>query len=155
MTRLYMLDTNIASHVIKGDIPEVRAHLVRVPMHSVVISAVTAGELLYGVAKRGNPEGLKSRVWEFLRRVEVQPWSDGVARCYGEFRASVEAAGRSLSALDMMIAAHAVAIDATLVTRDRAFTQLLGIQQQTSAGGQIAGRDSLLRLADWSIEEKF
>ena len=152
MSRLYMLDTNIASHVIKGDIPAVREHLVRVPMHNVVVSAVTAGELLYGVAKRGNPEGLKTRVSEFLRRVSIQPWSEDVARCYGEFRASVEAAGRSLSSLDMMIAAHAVAIDATLVTRDRAFTQLLGIPLQTKGGGQIAEAEGSLLLADWTID---
>lgn len=154
MSRLYMLDTNIASHVIRGDIPAVRAHLVRVPMHAVAVSAVTAGELLYGVANRGNPEGLKTRVWEFLRRVSIQPWSDEVAHCYGEFCASVEGAGRSLSSLDMMIAAHAVAIDATLVTRDRAFAQLLGISQKRRAGGQIARAESSLRLADWTIDQE-
>jgi tRNA(fMet)-specific endonuclease VapC len=117
----YMLDTNIASHVIKGDIPLVRQRLQEVPMHSVTVSAVTQAELLYGVAKRGHPQGLATRVHEFLIRLEVLPWSQDVAGVYGGFRASCEAAGVTLAPLDMMIAAHAKATGAILVTRDRAF----------------------------------
>jgi tRNA(fMet)-specific endonuclease VapC len=117
----YMLDTNIASHVIKGDIPLVRKRLQEVPMHSVTVSAVTQAELLYGVAKRGHPQGLATRVHEFLIRLEVLPWSHDVAGVYGSFRASCEAAGVTLGPLDMMIAAHAKATGAILVTRDRAF----------------------------------
>lgn len=120
MTR-YMLDTNIASHVIKGDIARVREHLSRVPMHSVCISAVTQAELQYGVAKRGHPQGLATRVNEFLIRVEALPWTPVEAALYGDLRAAWEAAGVSLAPMDMMIAAHAKAIDAILVTRDRAF----------------------------------
>ncbi|NCN97742.1 MAG: type II toxin-antitoxin system VapC family toxin, partial [Rhodoferax sp.] len=47
-----------------------------------------------------------------------------VAACYGEFCASLEAQGINLSDFDMMIAAHAVALDATLVSRDKAFAQV-------------------------------
>ncbi len=54
----YLLDTNIASDVIKGEPPRVRARLVDLPMGSVAISAVTQGELMYGLAKRGNPRNL-------------------------------------------------------------------------------------------------
>ena len=120
MTR-YMLDTNIASHVIKGDIARVRTRLARVPMQSVCVSAVTQAELQYGVAKRGHPEGLATRVNEFLIRVEVLAWTPAVAALYGDLRALWEAAGVSLAPMDMMIAAHAKAVDAVLVTRDRAF----------------------------------
>ncbi len=118
---LYMLDTNIASHVIKGDIPAVRDRLAAVPMRSVVLSAVTQAELLYGVAKRGYPTGLATRVHEFLIRVEVLPWTQNVAIVYAALRASCETAGVTLAPMDMMIAAHAKAADAILVTRDRAF----------------------------------
>jgi len=118
---VYMLDTNIASHIIRGDIPSVRERLVTVPMRSVVVSSVTQAELLYGVAKRGYPKGLTTRVREFLIRVDVLPWTQGVASVYADLRASCEAAGVSLAPMDMMIAAHAKAADAILVTRDRAF----------------------------------
>lgn len=119
---MYMLDTNIASHIIKGDIPHVRERLVAVSMHSVVVSSVTQAELLYGVAKRGYPIGLTTRVREFLVRVDVLPWTAEVASVYADLRASCEVAGVTLAPIDMMIAAHAKAAAAILVTRDRAFS---------------------------------
>ena len=123
MTR-YMLDTNITSHVIKGDIPEIRERLVSVPMQNVVISSVTQAELLYGLAKRSYPKGLSARIHEFLIRVDILPWNHDVATVYGDLRARCEAAGITLSPLDMMIAAHANAVDAILATRDKAFSRI-------------------------------
>ena len=75
----------------------------------------------YGVAKRGYPEGLATRVREFLVWVAVLPWTRDVANVYGDLRASCEAAGGTLSPLDMMFAAHSKATDAILVTRDQVF----------------------------------
>lgn len=132
MTR-YLLDTNIASHIIKGDLPQVREQLVRVPMHQVSISAVTQAELMYGVAKRGHPAGLSLRVAGFLARVEVLPWTAQVADAYGRLRATCEAAGVTLAAMDMMIASHAWLLQqqaaqtgdsSVLVTRDRVFLRI-------------------------------
>lgn len=133
----YLLDTNIASHIIKGDIPRVRERLAGLPMESIMISVVTEAELRYGVAKRGHPGGLVQRVGEFLIRVEILPWTSEVAEAYGNLRAASEAAGTSLAPLDMMIAAHARAMDAILVTRDRAFARLPGnlpIEDWTAIG---------------------
>ena len=118
---MYMLDTNIASHIIKGDMPVVRERLVAVSMHGVVVSAITQAELLYGVAKRGYPIGLATRVREFLVRVDVLPWTAETASVYADLRASCEAAGVTLAPMDIMIAAHAKAAAAILVTRDRTF----------------------------------
>ncbi len=118
---IHMLDTNTASHIIKGDIPRVRERLVAIPMHSVVVSVVTQAELLYGVAKRGHPAGLAMRVREFLIRVETLPWTAEVAGVYADLRATCEAAGVTLAPMDMMIAAHAKAVDAVLVSSDRVF----------------------------------
>jgi tRNA(fMet)-specific endonuclease VapC len=123
MTR-YLLDTNIASHIIKNDIAAVLQRLLQVPMHNVAISAVTEAELLYGVAKRGNPAGLTARVKEFLARVEVMPWTSDTAKVYGTLRATCEAKGVTLASMDMMIAAHAKALGTVLVTRDKAFSRV-------------------------------
>ena len=117
----YLLDTNIASDAIKGDPARVRERLVSLPMRSVMISAVTQGELIYGLAKHGTPAALSSLIHEFLIRVEVLPWTAEVATVYGTLRASCAKRGVALSALDMMIAAQAVATGAVLVTRDKAF----------------------------------
>ena len=121
---VWMLDTNIASHVIKGDRPEIIGRLASLPIADIVISSITEGELLYGLAKRGYPKALSERVRQFLLRVDVLPWDHGVTRTYGDLRAACEAKGATLAPLDMMIAAHAVATNATLVTRDKAFIRV-------------------------------
>ena len=119
-----MLDTNIASHIIRGDRPELGQKLASLPMEEIVISAVTEGELLFGLAKRHYPAGLTERVRQFLLRVDVLPWDGDVTRVYADLRASCEAKGVSLAPLDMMIAAHAVAAASVLITRDKAFSHV-------------------------------
>lgn len=104
-------------------------------MHALAISAITEGELLYGLAKRGYPDVLSAKVRAFLSRVEVLPWTSEVAAVYADLRAACESGGTPLAPLDMMIAAHAKAHgllaaqsadDVVLVTRDRAFARVPG-----------------------------
>ncbi len=123
MTRLYLLDTNTVSYLIKRH-PQVTQHLLAVPMHSVCISAITAGELAFGLAKRPEAVALKAAVNEFLRRVEVLPWDAAVAQTYGALRAQMQSKGKPLAALDMQIAAHAVHVNASLITSDHAFLHI-------------------------------
>ena len=123
MTPLYLLDTNTVSHLIKRH-PQATQHLLAVPMHSVCISAVTAGELAFGLAKRPEAVALKAAVNEFLRRVEVLPWDDAVAQTYGTLRAQMQSNGTPLAALDMQIAAHALQLKAALISSDKAMAQV-------------------------------
>ncbi|MGH6621650.1 MAG: type II toxin-antitoxin system VapC family toxin [Alphaproteobacteria bacterium] len=120
----YLLDTNIASHIIRGDRPDISRRLASLPMEEITISAVTEGELLYGLAKRNYPATLSERVRQFLLRVDVLAWDHEVTQAYADLRASCEAKGVSLAPLDMMIAAQAVAADALLVTNDKAFARV-------------------------------
>ena len=124
MTQRYMLDTNVVSHIMQGRDAALLARLTQVPVGQVVISSVTLGELDYGLHRKGQPERLKNAMAQVLLRVDVLPWDEAVARCYGEFCAPLEARGINLSDLDVMIAAHAVTVDATLVSRDKAFAQV-------------------------------
>lgn len=124
MTQRYMLDTNVVSHIMQGRDAALLARLTQVPVGQVVLSSVTLGELEYGVHRKGQPERLRNAMSQVLLRVDVLPWDEAVARCYGEFCTALEARGINLSDLDMMIAAHAVAVDATLVSRDKAFAQV-------------------------------
>ncbi|HSV45345.1 MAG TPA: type II toxin-antitoxin system VapC family toxin [Ramlibacter sp.] len=124
MTRRYLLDTNIVSHIMQGRDAALLEKLASVPVGEVVISSVTLAELEYGLHRKGQPQRLKNALAQVLLRMDVLPWDEAVARCYGELCAAMEAQGISLSDLDMMIAAHAVTVGATLVSRDRAFGRM-------------------------------
>ncbi len=124
MSRHYMLDTNVVSHIMQGRDGALLARLTQVPVGQVVISSVTLAELEYGLHRKGQPERLRNALAQVLLRMDVLPWDEAVATCYGEFCVRLEAQGINLSDLDMMIAAHAVAVGATLVSRDKAFAQV-------------------------------
>ena len=132
--RRYMLDTNTVSLLLRQH-PAVLRQVTAVPMAALGISAITEGELLFGLAKRPAARRLHAAVREFLRRVEVLPWETAAAERYGTLRAGLERAGKVLGPLDLLIAAHALDRQAVLVTNDRAF-----------------GMVEHLGLADWSVE---
>lgn len=126
----YLLDTNIASYIIKGNFPAVRRRLVRHPMPEIAISSVTEGELWYGVTRRPDATGLRTVVDEFLRAVTILPWDSDAARQYGQLRATLERKGQPMGSLDMMIGAQALACELILVTNDRAFGRVKGLKVQ-------------------------
>jgi len=124
MPNRYLLDTNMASYVIKGNIPRVRERLLKVPVAQVSISAVTEAELRFGVARRPEAVGLKTAVEEFLLRIDRLPWDSDAAQHYARVRAALERDGEVLGNLDLMIVAHALAARAVLVTHDRDFRRV-------------------------------
>jgi tRNA(fMet)-specific endonuclease VapC len=118
MARL-MLDTDICIYAIRGNAPEVRRRLETTRPEDVAISSVVAAELWTGVMKSRARQHNEQALKEFLAFVEVLDWPAEAARVYGEIRAGLEAKGRSIGAMDLLIAAHAVHERATLVTRNR------------------------------------
>lgn len=123
MTR-YLLDTNTVSYIVRGKPEGVLQKLLHARPENLAISAVTKGELYYGLARAGNGTALRLLIGNFLQHVEVLPWDTFVAQVYGEFRARIVAKGFSLGALDTMIAAHAVATNRILVSHDQAFQRV-------------------------------
>ena len=122
----YMLDTNTVRHLLKKH-PAVARRVVAVPITALCISAITQGELLFGLAKRPDATALHGAVREFLRRVDVLPWDATASEVYGPTRAATQREGRVLAPIDLLIGSHALSIDAILVTNDRAFGQLSGL----------------------------
>jgi tRNA(fMet)-specific endonuclease VapC len=96
MESRYLLDTNIASYIIKGNNPAVDRRVVKVP----------------------------ALVEDFFLRVAVLAWDSDAARHYGQLRATLERQGQPMGNLDMMIGAHALALGLVLVTSDRAFARI-------------------------------
>jgi len=125
MTR-YMLDTNTVSHLLKKH-PAVAQRVVAVPIGDLCISAITQGELLFGLAKRPEATVLHAVVREFLRRMDVLPWDAATSEVYGTARAATLRAGKVLAPLDLLIGSHALSVDAVLVTNDRALGQISGL----------------------------
>ena len=126
MQTSYMLDTNTASYIIKGKPAAIRKKLRNVPMANVYISAITEAELLRGVAKKPEAKNLAVAVKEFLLRVETLSWDSNAARSYAQLRTDCEAEGKSLGAMDMLIAAHSISAKTTLITNDKAFYNIAG-----------------------------
>ena len=129
MSQRYMLDTNMVSHLLRGH-QDVMSHVETVPMASLCISAITEGELLFGLAKRPAATRLQQLVQEFLRRVDVLPWDSTAAASYGQTRAALVSQGKVIAPLDLLIAAHAQSADAILVTNDQAFRQVEGLLRE-------------------------
>ncbi len=124
MASRYLLDTDTASYIIKGNIPAVRRRLVKVPMSQIAISTITEAELQYGVARRPDATRLRTIVSEFLIRLTILPWDSDAAQQYGRLRATLEREGRPMGNLDMSIGAQALASGLVLVTHDQAFKRI-------------------------------
>ena len=128
MTRLYLLDTNTVSYILKGISPSARKRLSTLRRNEVAsVSAITAGELWYGLDRIGAGDERRNALRSFLDRIKVLPWDSDVADAYGAFRAHQESIGRPLGPLDTQIAAHAVAVGAILVSNDTAFRYAVGL----------------------------
>ncbi len=93
-------------------------------MSQVCISTITQAELLYGAAKRPEAKHLKIAIHEFMIRINILPWDDEAAEQYALVRAALEKKGKPLGNMDMLIAAHALAIQGVLVSNDHAFKQV-------------------------------
>src|ERR1700688_3336270 len=131
----YLLDTNTASYIIKGNFPRVRERLLKIPMAEVGISVVTEAELRFGVARRPEAITLKRVVEEFLLRVESLAWDSKAAGGYARIRALLEKDGSPMGNLDLMIAAQAVAAGVVLVTRDHVFRRVKGLRVEDWSKG--------------------
>jgi tRNA(fMet)-specific endonuclease VapC len=123
-----LLDTNIASHLIKGTVPAADRWMSSVPSESVFLSAVTEAELRYGLARLPAATRLKTLVETFLSVVKILPWDSQAACQYGTLRANLELGGMVMGNLDMMIGAHALAAGAILATNDRAFSRIKNLK---------------------------
>lgn len=115
---LYMLDTDIASYLIRGDYPQIIEQLRKHP-NEVCISCITEAELQYGAMKRGNRR-LSQKVLYFCDLIPCVDWTQQTAKVYASLRNELEAQGTPIGSMDMMIAASAIAENAILVTNNTA-----------------------------------
>lgn len=113
-----MLDTDTASYVIKGRSSVIDDHLRNLDLMQVCISAVTRAELRFGVRRVPGAKGLAAEVERFLTGIHTLPWDEIAADHFADVRVALEQVGTPIGIMDTMIAAHARAQKATLVTNN-------------------------------------
>ncbi len=114
MTR-YMLDTNIISDLLKNPQGKAAKRIAKVGEDNICTSIIVAAELRYGCAKSGSKRLLKA-VEDLLGEIPVLPFDVPADGEYGGIRSELEAAGKPIGSNDLLIAAHAYATGATIVT---------------------------------------
>jgi tRNA(fMet)-specific endonuclease VapC len=119
----YLLDTNQLGYIATGSSAAAREMMLRRQGggHSLCISVITEAELLYGLAKKPEMKSLRVAVQALILQTQVLPWGREEAAVYGRLRAAQERLSRRLEPMDMLIAAHAVATESVLVSRDKIF----------------------------------
>ena len=125
-----LLDTNICVYIIRRRPLAVYEQLARAEAEGVALSVVTALELQVG-AVRASARRYASQIEDFLGAFDVLPLDDAVRPIYAR-----ERAGQKIGPMDMLIAAHALALDATLVTNNlREFSRIPGLKLENWAEG--------------------
>ena len=123
----YLLDTNIISDLIRNPRGRVSERLGEIPNDEIATSIVVSAELRYGVARRRS-RSLERKVEDALSAFAVLPFEHPADILYANVRSALETAGTPFSNNDMLIAAHALALDCTLVTDDvREFSRIDGL----------------------------
>lgn len=133
MTR-YLLDTNVLSDLIRNPQGKAARRIAKVGEDSVCTSIIVAAELRYGCAKSGSAK-LQKAVADLLGEIEVLPFEPPADADYGAIRAALEAAGTPIGGNDLLIAAHARALGATIVTANtQEFRRVRGVKVENWVG---------------------
>jgi len=126
MSHRYLIDTNILSALVKRPASGVR-RIARIDREEICTSIIVACELRYGAVKKGSA-ALTQRVEQVLSRMDVLPLGRDVDRHYAAVRVALEKIGQPIGHNDLLIAAHALALGAVLVTDNmREFSRVPGL----------------------------
>ncbi len=125
---MYLLDTNICIYAMNSRPREVLQRLAQVGPHAAAISSITAAELAFGAVKSDRP-GTQAAMEVFLAQMPVLDWGASAVWSYARTRLLLERSGQRIGERDLFIAAHALALDRTLVTNNlREFTRVPGLR---------------------------
>jgi tRNA(fMet)-specific endonuclease VapC len=127
MTFTYLLDTNTFSYIAKGVSQAARTEFQRLSQDRdsvICISAITEAEVRFGMAKHGLSRVRRAAIEGLFSNLQILPWGSDEATAYAQARVALEARGITVSVMDMLIAAHAIATGAVLVSADKIFAKV-------------------------------
>lgn len=126
----YMLDTNICIYLINGRHHEnILKKLVLQPVGTVAISSLVYAELQYGIAKSSRFKESQQKLALFVSPLQIVHFDASAASEYGVVRTYLENKGEVIGAMDLLIAAHCLALQATLITNNsKEFSRVPNLQ---------------------------
>ena len=128
MQSRFLLDTNILSDLVRRPQGKIAQGIAREGEKSICTSIVVAAELRFGAQKSGS-ERLTTQIEVILSAIETLPLEEPADLQYAKLRKYLEARGTPIGPNDMLIAAHALALDCTVVTaNDREFSCVPGLK---------------------------
>ena len=126
---IYLLDTNVCVRYLNGRSPAIKRRLEGTDPGSIALCSVVKGELLFGAVKSQVPVATMSRLMQFMSAFESYPFDDRCAEVYARIRADLEKRGLPIGPNDTLIAATAIARQATVVTANtREFARIDGLR---------------------------
>ena len=135
MAPRFLIDTNTFIYIRRRRPPQVRAHFEKLESGEAAISIITYGELIYGVEKSVAHSRSLNEFQELASLVPVLPLPTEAGHTYGAIRVALEAKGEIIGANDLWIAAHAKAMNFTLVTNnEREFRRVDGLKIENWIG---------------------
>ena len=115
---LYMLDTNICSYIIRNRPLSIKEKLQEVEKHhTVALSSIVVSELFYGARKKDSQKLIKT-ISSFVNNFIIYDYSKVSAKSYAYIRTDLEEKGKIIGANDLLIASHALGLEAILVTNN-------------------------------------
>lgn len=125
---IWLLDTNVISHAVRYHTGSAATMMHEAPLDTVGTSIVVVAELRFGCA-RSSSFRLRQQVEAVLEGLEIVGWNEPCDSIYAALRADLERRGALIGPMDMLIAAHALALDAVLVTdNEREFRRVAGLK---------------------------
>lgn len=128
MPARFLLDTNILSDLVRRPQGKIAERIAREGEKSICTSIVVAAELRFDAEKRGS-ERLTTQLEVILSAIDTLPLEEPADRQYARLRKYLEERGTPIGPNDMLIAAHALALDCTVITaNEREFSRVPGLK---------------------------
>ena len=119
----YLLDTDICIYILNERDEKLRSRFLKHVSAQIAVSTLTEAELFYGAVHSARPVQNRERVAAFLEPLTRIPFDSEAAVVFAVIKQELVTRGRVVGAIDMLIAASALAKGYTLITNNEKYFQ--------------------------------